>query len=367
MDNTCFDLPTPWDGSSARAWGPLRKLVPHDSATLLLMDPGRPDSAGVLDTRGVTGKQIADWLAQVGKGKRDALLRQAARSGLAVTEKAPASAAAGLPGGQHMAVAAARCVPGERRVWALALGRKKKRYSEAECARVGLALEAIRNRFDTVPPGETGMHRVLAQPDGQIIHADIEARLSRGGEVSSLQDLVGDILAIEAQRWPGRPKATPRDFFPPTDDGRPLWVRLTRLAGGGGAPPGALYLALRPVHGVAPPALGLIDDPRVSKAIGHLCDEYADAPSLNALAERFEVSPFYFHRLFSRKALISPKHMVLRLQLVHARWRLRTSLTAISEIATGCGFASHGHFTATFHRLVGLTPLEYRLGQSPPM
>ena len=359
MDDSVV-LPAPWEHPGARAWSALRKRIGFDAAVLHLTDPARPDVAGVLDARSVTGRQIAAW--QAGCPSGDPLMRRAAKSGLASPDKPLAKAAAGLPAGLHAVVAAGRCAPAGRRFWVLALGRKKKAYTDAEARLTSLALSVLRARFDTVPPGEAGMSRVLAEPGGRVMHVDQERRLSLGGDVSPVQALVEEVLAIEAQRWPGRPGQAAHDVFPPADRGGPLWVRVSRLPG----PGGALFLALRRVHGVAPPGVGLIEDGRVAQAVGHLTDEFADAPPLNDLAARFEVSPFHFHRLFTTQAQISPKHLVLRVQLVHARWLLRTTLDPIREIAERCGFSSHGHFTATFHRIVGLTPLDYRLGQDPP-
>lgn len=356
-------LPEPWAGSPAKAWAALRRQVPHDAALVLLVSPKHPDASAVLGTRAVAAKHLQAWLSQSATG--DPLLRQAARVGVSASAPPGADPAAGLPPGMHALAAAERCAPGSDRYWALVLGRKTQAFTPEEQARTQLALALIRGRFETPPPGETAMRRLLAEPTGKLMHVDQHSRLSMGGDVASFQTLTHDLLAVEAQRWPGKPTAAPRDLFPPMPGGAPTWARLTRLPIPGDKAGGAVYLSLRPIHGIAPPPVGLIEDPRIAQAVAVLTDHYADAPPLNDLAARFGVSPFHFQRLFTAQAGISPKHLVLRVQLLHARSALRTTHDPIQQVAKACGFSSHGHFTATFHRLVGVTPLEYRLGADP--
>ena len=43
-----------------------------------------------------------------------------------------------------------------------------------------------------------------------------------------------------------------------------------------------------------------------------------------------------------------------------AKWMLRALRIPIGSIAEMTGFSSHGHFTSTFHRLIGVSPTEYR-------
>ena len=359
-------LPEPWEGISPRAWASVKKCVAHDAAALLLIAPKRPAAADLLASRGVMAKHVEAWLSACSQG--DPLLKQAARGGITTMQTVSTPPAAALPTGMHTVAAAERCAPGSDRYWALALGRKKKAFSADEQARVQLLVSLIRQRFETPPPGEPGTRRLLASPDGRIMHADVQLRLSAPGglEAGGLQPLFDDLRAMESQRWPGKPEAKPRDLFPVTNGRPPLWTRLFHLPIPGARAGGAIALSLRPIHGIAPPPAGLVPDDRIAQAIGVLTDSYADAPPLNDLAARFDVSPFHFQRLFTAQAGVSPKHLVLRVQLLHARWRLRTTMDPIQQIAAGCGFSSHGHFTATFHRMVGVTPLDYRLGIAPP-
>lgn len=331
----------------------------------MLIDPGRPDAAGVLGVRGLTAKQVSDWLDRSTQG--DPLLKRAAKAGHAASHQAKSAAGAGLPKGMCATVAARCSAPGSRYHWFLVLGRPKEAFTREETDYARLALMAIQSRFDTAPDAEPGLHRVLADADGRVMHVDAGSRLGLPADLAPMQELVDETLSIEAQRWPNGPSSdTPRDVYPPNAWDASLWVRILRLPGWGKGRPGAVMLEVRPILGVAPPAVGRVPNDRVADAIGMLCDRYADAPSLFETAEQYEISPFHFHRLFTTQAQVSPKHLVLRVQLVHARHALRTTRHPVAKIAEDCGFASHGHFTSTFHRMVGVTPMEFRLGQDPP-
>ncbi|MFI4860225.1 MAG: helix-turn-helix transcriptional regulator [Phycisphaerales bacterium JB063] len=360
-----FVLPTPWDGAVAKPWSALRKRIPFDSAALLLTDPARPGASGILGGRKLSSTHLAGWLDASANG--DALLQQAARDGQAAPDKPLTSAAAGLPKGLHAAVSAIPNAPGGSLYWVLAVGRKKGgAYTADEHHWLHVALMSIRSRFDAIPENDPGLQRILIDAEGQVMHADTESRLSLPTDLGPLQVLVDEVLEIEAQRWPELKHDAPRDVFPPNGKGPTLWARIERQPDWGKGVSPAICLTLRPIDGLAPPAVGRVEDNRIAQAMGVICDQYAQCPSLNDLAAQFEISPFHFHRLFSSQAEISPKHLALRVQLLHARHMLRTTTVPIRDVADLCGFSSHGHFSATFHRMVGLTPADYRLGTAPP-
>ncbi|HEY1749564.1 MAG TPA: AraC family transcriptional regulator [Xanthobacteraceae bacterium] len=95
--------------------------------------------------------------------------------------------------------------------------------------------------------------------------------------------------------------------------------------------------------------------------------DYIDATidgelTLDALAEVAGMNPFYFARAFRRRFGASPHRFVLQRRVERAKRLLTETGTPLVEIALACGFASQSHFTATFHRHVGITPSEYRKG-----
>lgn len=68
------------------------------------------------------------------------------------------------------------------------------------------------------------------------------------------------------------------------------------------------------------------------------------------------LSPFHFHRLFTKFHGITPHRYLNRLRLERARALLRSEHRSVIDVATECGFESLGSFTALYKRTFGVTP-----------
>lgn len=125
-----------------------------------------------------------------------------------------------------------------------------------------------------------------------------------------------------------------------------LAEHVVRRYARGSAPP-------RPSRGTLPGRL----QRRVAEYVeAHLA---RDIP-LHDLAGLAELSVFHFARLFKRSTGISPHQFILRRRIERARALLSDPGLSVSDVAARAGFAHHSHFTDTFHRLVGMTPTQYR-------
>jgi len=82
--------------------------------------------------------------------------------------------------------------------------------------------------------------------------------------------------------------------------------------------------------------------------------------TLDAMAAVAGMNPFYFARTFRRRFGVSPHRFVLQRRIERAKRLLGETAMPLAEVALACGFASQSHFTATFHRRVGITPSGYR-------
>lgn len=82
--------------------------------------------------------------------------------------------------------------------------------------------------------------------------------------------------------------------------------------------------------------------------------------SLDVLAGRANLSPVYFHRLFSDHFGMTPAAFVLSCRIAGAKALLKTGELSISEIASQCGFSSQSYFNFKFKEVTGETPLQYR-------
>ena len=83
------------------------------------------------------------------------------------------------------------------------------------------------------------------------------------------------------------------------------------------------------------------------------------SPSLRALAQQAEMSPFQLCRTFSQLCGETMTSYRLRLRLLASLERLRGD-DPLVEIAFGHGFSSHSHYSAAFRLAFGLTPTAWR-------
>jgi AraC family transcriptional regulator len=65
-------------------------------------------------------------------------------------------------------------------------------------------------------------------------------------------------------------------------------------------------------------------------------------------------------RTFRASTGYSPHQWLTHLRIEEAKTLLQKASNSLIDIALGCGFSSHGHFSNTFRRIVGVTPREYR-------
>lgn len=74
------------------------------------------------------------------------------------------------------------------------------------------------------------------------------------------------------------------------------------------------------------------------------------------------LSPFHYHRLFTRAFGQTPHGFLTERRIDKARRLLATTDLSVGEVCLEVGYASLGTFSARFHRLVGCSPSDYRAG-----
>jgi two-component system response regulator YesN len=83
--------------------------------------------------------------------------------------------------------------------------------------------------------------------------------------------------------------------------------------------------------------------------------------SLNTVAERFSVSPWYFSRIFNELSGSRFPDYVNNLKLNRARELLSQDQTSdINEIALKVGYNSSTYFTSLFKKKFGVSPSKFR-------
>jgi AraC family transcriptional regulator of adaptative response/methylated-DNA-[protein]-cysteine methyltransferase len=97
---------------------------------------------------------------------------------------------------------------------------------------------------------------------------------------------------------------------------------------------------------------------KMSRAIHYLAVHYQDQPRLEEAARMAGLSPFHFHRLFTRYVGISPKAFVAHLTLAHAKAELAKG-TSVLDAALDSGLSGPSRLHDLCLKIEAMTPGEY--------
>lgn len=97
-------------------------------------------------------------------------------------------------------------------------------------------------------------------------------------------------------------------------------------------------------------------EPVLSWMMEHLADEH----TVPALAHRAQMSERTFARRFAAETGTTPVKWLTTQRVLHARTLLETTPLSIEEIARECGFRTGALLRHHFHRVVGVSPHDYR-------
>lgn len=97
-----------------------------------------------------------------------------------------------------------------------------------------------------------------------------------------------------------------------------------------------------------------------SAAVAYMRRHMAEDITVETLADRVSLSPYYFIRLFKKEYGVPPHQYLLSLRLDSACFYLRSTQKTIKDIAFSCGFKSENNFCIAFKKQLGITPTNYR-------
>ena len=127
---------------------------------------------------------------------------------------------------------------------------------------------------------------------------------------------------------------------------RALAVRFRQLSGG-------LKSEKPSQSGKMPPRI-------LQRVLDRMRADFASNLDLYTIAAESGYSRTHFLRTFRASTGYSPHDWLTRLRIEEAKIRLQKKANSLIDIALECGFSSHGHFSSTFRKIVGVTPREYR-------
>lgn len=102
---------------------------------------------------------------------------------------------------------------------------------------------------------------------------------------------------------------------------------------------------------------GRVTDPRIARAI-ELMEK--DSLSLSDVAKQSGLSGRNFSRLFLKETGVGPKDFVILRRVEKAKKLLKESKLTVTDIALEVGYNSLSKFIATFKRIEGVLPSDYR-------
>jgi AraC family transcriptional regulator of adaptative response/methylated-DNA-[protein]-cysteine methyltransferase len=100
---------------------------------------------------------------------------------------------------------------------------------------------------------------------------------------------------------------------------------------------------------------------KIAAAIGYLTENFKEQPSLDDVAEKVQLSPFHFQRLFTAWAGVSPKKFLQFLTAEYLKDKIRDSSNLI-EAAEDAGLSSQSRVYDLFTGIEAVTPQEYKSG-----
>jgi AraC-like DNA-binding protein len=331
------------------------RQIPQDRLALALFFLPAPQPDELLVVHGWPAEVLTRWSAA--SVARDPLFRTARRRGVSIegahngpTRPAP------IDRDQVMVAMFPESLT-ERRWWSLLLARRETPFTDEEQHTASLMLRQWQIEFNF--SGREMLGRLVLGHDDRVIHIDPHTQSLALEHPQMLDHLRQSLHTVVDQRWPNLPDRQRHDYAIQLNE-RPYWICFHRDRAVDLPRSMHWLVELRSLESDELPTVGGIEDPRIARAVGYLHDNFHESPSLARIADAVHVSPFHFHRLFTRYVGVSPKQYLQRKQLQVARWLLRSTRLPVGTIATRTGFSSHGHFTSTFHRLTGASPTQYR-------
>ena len=108
-----------------------------------------------------------------------------------------------------------------------------------------------------------------------------------------------------------------------------------------------------------PPQSASKDYQRIEQALLYLGDNFRDQPDLEQLAAEVGLSPYHFHRLFSRWVGTTPKRFLQFVTVEYAKGRLHET-ESVLEAAWDTGLSGGGRLHDLMVTVDGVTPGEYK-------
>ncbi|CAG4993902.1 Bifunctional transcriptional activator/DNA repair enzyme Ada [Dyadobacter sp. CECT 9275] len=106
----------------------------------------------------------------------------------------------------------------------------------------------------------------------------------------------------------------------------------------------------------------IINYNRIAEAIDYIKQNFQKQPGLDELAEKVNLSPFHFQRLFTDWAGVSPKKFLQYISIEYAKQILKEKQATLFDAAYETGLSGTGRLHDLFVKIEGMTPGEFKNG-----
>jgi AraC family transcriptional regulator, regulatory protein of adaptative response / methylated-DNA-[protein]-cysteine methyltransferase len=99
---------------------------------------------------------------------------------------------------------------------------------------------------------------------------------------------------------------------------------------------------------------------RIESAINYIQTHFKNQPNLDEVADKINLSPFHFQRLFTDWAGTSPKKFLQYISVQYAKNLLKQKQTTLFDATIETGLSSTSRLHDLFVKIEGMTPAEYK-------
>jgi AraC family transcriptional regulator of adaptative response/methylated-DNA-[protein]-cysteine methyltransferase len=106
----------------------------------------------------------------------------------------------------------------------------------------------------------------------------------------------------------------------------------------------------------------IINYNRIASAIDYIRQNFKEQPNLDSVAEKVNLSPFHFQRLFTEWAGTTPKKFLQYISIEYAKGLLKENQSTLFDAAYETGLSGTSRLHDLFINIEGMTPAEYKNG-----
>ncbi len=99
----------------------------------------------------------------------------------------------------------------------------------------------------------------------------------------------------------------------------------------------------------------------IRKTISYLNENYNKKITLEDVAKRIYLSPVYFSRIFKQETGTTFIHVLNTIRIERSCELIWTDRYRLTDIALMCGFEDQSYFTKVFKRVMGISPMQYKI------